>query len=402
MEYLSCFRHTDLLHTEEPLWRYRPGGYHPVHLGDAFQNGRYTVHHKLGFGSSSTVWLVDDNENEQWVALKIKTAVSSTLSPEIRNLERLGQQSDFVVQLLDEFSLSGPNGTHQCLVFELLGPSLHWVLEDYHKTDDTLDTETIIRLAEQILHAVESIHDAGMAHGEICAANIAFTSSRLSRLTGGEMFQVTGRPQWEEVVRSDGQPLDKGLPKYIVEACKWDEWSDEYEESLRVLDLEHAFIQGEKPKPFSQRGPLRVPESIFTKSLDYRVDLWTAGCVIYALIFQSNPFIFTGSDADLVRSMVSFVGCLPGEWKQEWEQMKTESGDVIEETEVPPGSELKRRFNEGGHDPELACLMPLIQGLIKFQPKNRLTAAEALELLYNQIDDVVLSGYTERFGTSKI
>ena len=39
--------------------RYRPGGYHPVHLGDIYYE-RYRVIHKLGFGSYSTVWLARD------------------------------------------------------------------------------------------------------------------------------------------------------------------------------------------------------------------------------------------------------------------------------------------------------------------------------------------------------
>jgi serine/threonine protein kinase len=38
------------------------GGYHPVCLGDTFKNGRYKIHHKLGFGGFSTVWLAEDNK----------------------------------------------------------------------------------------------------------------------------------------------------------------------------------------------------------------------------------------------------------------------------------------------------------------------------------------------------
>lgn len=38
---------------------YRPGGYHPVLLGDIF-NRQYKVIRKLGEGSYSTVWLARD------------------------------------------------------------------------------------------------------------------------------------------------------------------------------------------------------------------------------------------------------------------------------------------------------------------------------------------------------
>lgn len=39
---------------------YRPGSYHPVHLGDLFNNGQYKIIRKLGEGSYSTVWLARD------------------------------------------------------------------------------------------------------------------------------------------------------------------------------------------------------------------------------------------------------------------------------------------------------------------------------------------------------
>jgi len=45
---------------EEFLEKYRPGGYHPVKPGDAFNEGRFSVVRKLGWGQYSTVWLAKD------------------------------------------------------------------------------------------------------------------------------------------------------------------------------------------------------------------------------------------------------------------------------------------------------------------------------------------------------
>ena len=59
---LSQFCQSNLLYTQEALSKYRPGGYHPVTLGDAFKNDRYKTFHKLEWDGYSTVYLVWDRE----------------------------------------------------------------------------------------------------------------------------------------------------------------------------------------------------------------------------------------------------------------------------------------------------------------------------------------------------
>lgn len=44
---------------EEGYDVYKPGGFHPVHIGDIY-NGKYLVISKLGYGLYSTVWLIRD------------------------------------------------------------------------------------------------------------------------------------------------------------------------------------------------------------------------------------------------------------------------------------------------------------------------------------------------------
>lgn len=59
---------------------YSPGGFHPVHIGDNFCEGRYTVVPKLRHGTYSTVWLAKDSTTTRHVALKILAASASQWS----------------------------------------------------------------------------------------------------------------------------------------------------------------------------------------------------------------------------------------------------------------------------------------------------------------------------------
>lgn len=103
----------------------------------------------------------------KWVALKIATADSTSSSREVSTLQSLQLRgvSDYVPQLLDYFTHTGPNGVHQCLVSELLGPSVDTVVADYCTGGDRLEPETILIISKQLLQAIASVHEAGYGHG---------------------------------------------------------------------------------------------------------------------------------------------------------------------------------------------------------------------------------------------
>ncbi|KAM0191956.1 hypothetical protein ACHAPI_008676 [Fusarium lateritium] len=113
----------------EPLHRYRPGGYHPVALGDSLKDDRYKVLHKLGWGGYSTTWAAKDEKEDRYVAVKIKMSEDkgSGELDILRVLSTLPMNhpgSPHVNRMLDYFTLFGPNGSHDCLVLELVGPNV--------------------------------------------------------------------------------------------------------------------------------------------------------------------------------------------------------------------------------------------------------------------------------------
>ena len=65
-------QYTDSNYSEdEGLEDYKIDGYHPVHVGEILLD-RYVIMQKLGYGHFSTAWLALDNNNGNYVAIKIQ------------------------------------------------------------------------------------------------------------------------------------------------------------------------------------------------------------------------------------------------------------------------------------------------------------------------------------------
>ena len=102
------------------------------------------------------------------MAIKIITVDSSEHSGEPRAIQSLQEKraSNNIVKLFDSFIHQGPNGSHKCFVFELLGPTLDTVVDEYGKLGDCLEPEFILKITKQLLQAVACLHKARYAHGD--------------------------------------------------------------------------------------------------------------------------------------------------------------------------------------------------------------------------------------------
>lgn len=73
----------------------------------------------------------------------------------------------YFVRPLDSFQHIGPNGTHNCLVTELLGPTISSVIYTYSEVGEILRPDTVLRTSHQLLEGLEIAHQVGYVHGGI-------------------------------------------------------------------------------------------------------------------------------------------------------------------------------------------------------------------------------------------
>lgn len=113
--------------------------------------------------------------------------------------------------------------------------------------------------------------------------------------------------------------------------------------------------------------------------------------------------------------LIDFIEDLPDEWTPVWERVKKDAGatrkrrpsmlavltlskswlhilTVLIEKKFKE-SRLERDFNRRIHDPSLQPLLPVMTGLMRFKPDDRLSAREALYLLDGSSTTTVLSGH---------
>ncbi|XP_044538838.1 SRSF protein kinase 3 [Gracilinanus agilis] len=183
---------------------YCRGGYYPVKIGDLF-NGRYHVVRKLGWGHFSTVWLCWDIQRKRFVALKVvKSAVHYTetaldeikLLKCVRDSDPSDPKRETVVQLIDDFRISGINGVHVCMVLEVLGHQLlKWIIKSNYQG---LPLPCVKNIMRQVLQGLDYLHTkCKIIHTDIKPENILLCVGEvyIRRLAAeATLWQQSGAP----------------------------------------------------------------------------------------------------------------------------------------------------------------------------------------------------------------
>ncbi|EGC42771.1 serine kinase [Histoplasma capsulatum var. duboisii H88] len=289
---------------EEPDF-YGVGGFHRVALGDTFDDGRYRILRKLGYGQYSTVWLARDSKHQRYVALKIPRAdcyggpervLLSKITETCARSKHEGRH--FILPILHQFKHAGPNGVHVCFVFDVLGHHLYFQCSKYE------DGRLPLLLGLDFLHT-----ECGVIHTDIHPKNILLGLENPHAAISRHLSEVSPRTD----TRS-GEVLP------LREVMKIPPISEIREPHIRIIDFGVATCRHEHHSHKIQPPALRAPEVTIGAPWDAGVDIWSVGCLIVE--FMQGIVLFSGqeskhgdwtADDDRLARTIEVLGAFPAE-----------------------------------------------------------------------------------------
>lgn len=328
---------------------YRIGGYHPVEVGDTFNDGRYRVLQKLGWGHFSTVWLCYDKKAKRHCAVKVQKSdphYAEAARDEIKLLKALHEKKSAketaqekearrnVVELLDSFEHTGPNGLHVCLTFEVLSKSLLSLIKRFNYRGVPIKLIKVI--SRQILQGLLYSHeDCKIIHTDLKPENILFSVHKNERrkLAGMAIEAAAEMEKRENILKDrraaerddDDEETNAGDSDSEEEGPDLSDAGTNYEPSpelafasgkVKIVDYGNACWEDKHFTDDIQTRQYRAPEVILGSGYCGKADIWSLACLIFEL--ATGDFLFDphsgkdyDRDEDHLALMMELLGPLP-------------------------------------------------------------------------------------------
>lgn len=96
-------------------------------------------------------------------------------------------------------------------------------------------------------------------------------------------------PDIDAVVRVDGKPLKPNMPAYQAQSTFYPaDVSSWQQQHVKIIDSGESFLPDDVPVALHTPLSIRAPEVLFGEKLDYRVDLWSVGCLVSVYYIPSK------------------------------------------------------------------------------------------------------------------
>ncbi|KAK7676386.1 hypothetical protein QCA50_020649 [Cerrena zonata] len=389
---------------EEQLSNYKPEIYYPIKIGDIVHE-KYEVSLKLGFGGSSTVWLIRNQHVTEKRYFVLKVCVNTRprteqTSKEIEILRHIGSVNPnhpgykFVRMLQDAFEIRGPAGTHQCLLFTPLTETL--AIFRYRYDEECIPGLLVGQLMKQCISALSYLHDechvihTGMNYmNDFCGANL--THRLLDIKLDNILIGIQDISTLDELVEEERQTPSprKIYPDRIIyktricttftDLTMHTELSD-FDGAVRVTAGQEFFNFPIQPLHY------RAPEVILGAPWTYSADIWNMGVLLWDMI--EGHALFRGEDPTLdnvytynmhLAEMTELMGPPPSELLQRGSRT-SQMYDADGKLDTPPPP--KRRWGDTFQkaDPEAhESLLTFTSLMLQWLPERRLTATQILQ-----------------------
>ncbi|KAF2762278.1 protein kinase [Pseudovirgaria hyperparasitica] len=354
---------------EERLVGYKAEKFYPVRLGDVFKS-RYQVVAKLGFGAYSTVWLCRDLDEDVLCTLKVCVVGRGdvpelAVSHHIKSIDTHHPGKGRVRVSLDDFRISSPRGSHQCLVF----PTLGWTLSDLRDlfAERALEKTLLQKYMYVVVTGLDLLHQAGVVHTDLSPNNI---------MTGTNDIAVSKVEQAE---------LDEPSPRKVLEdrTIHLSYSMPTTYDAPFIIDFGAARLgePGQKHSGDVMPAQYRAPEIIAGMEWDSKIDIWSVVVTIWSLFERANLFsaVRDGRLDDELHfaEMVSLMGPPPKEFLQRSDKCRqywNAEGDWIAQTPIPDQTLESRETRLEGEDREL--LLALARKVLRWLPEERPSAED--------------------------
>ncbi|KAG0502237.1 hypothetical protein HPP92_002309 [Vanilla planifolia] len=339
-----------------PPWREDDkDGRYVFALGDNLTS-RYKIYSKMGEGTFGQVLECWDRERKEMVAIKIVRGIkkyrdAAMIEIEmLRKLARHQEADNLCVQIRNWFDYRN----HICIVFEKLGPSLYDFLRNNGYRPFPIDL--VREIGRQLLESVALMHDLHLIHTDLKPENILVTSL-------------------EHVNVCDHKNPDVSLKLPKLSAIKVIDFG-----STTYDHQEHSYVVSTRH--------YRAPEVILGLGWSSPCDVWSVGCILVELC-SGEALFQTHENLEHLAMMERALGPIP---RHMIKRADNHAERYFRRTSLnwPEGASSRESINAVHKvlrlqnivmkhvDHSAGDLIDLLQGLLRYDPSERLMAREAL------------------------